>query len=109
MLNCCSYILKELQMELQQLCPFNALVYQPLYELAQVIGSDTGLAMFRYKPIILLKFKWMNNYVGPYKLDRTKETYTRKAWFSALRVLVSSVHSLLFLFALVQVGYKWDF
>lgn len=31
------YLLIELQMELQQLCPVNALIYQPLYEMAQVI------------------------------------------------------------------------
>jgi len=38
--------LKELQMELQQLCSINAAIYQPLYEMTQVIGLDIGFEMF---------------------------------------------------------------
>lgn len=48
MLNGYPYYLKELQMELQQLCPVNALIYQPLYEMAQVINLDVEHEMFDF-------------------------------------------------------------
>ena len=37
--------LKELQMELQQLCSIKAEIYQPLYEMTQVIGLDIWFEM----------------------------------------------------------------
>lgn len=46
MLNYLTIPLKELQMELQQLCSINTAIYQPLYEMTQVIGLDTGFEMF---------------------------------------------------------------
>lgn len=46
MLNYMIIPLKELQMELQQLCSINAAIYQPLYEMAQVIWLDIGFEMF---------------------------------------------------------------
>jgi len=38
--------LKELQVELQQLCSINAAIYQPLYEMTHLIGLYIGFEMF---------------------------------------------------------------
>jgi hypothetical protein len=39
---------KELQLELQQLLPSDTAIYQPLYEMTQVIGINIGFEMLDY-------------------------------------------------------------
>jgi hypothetical protein len=70
---CC--IAKELQTELQELCPVDPMIYQPLYEMAQVIVwvimiCDSVSAVLL---VILIAIAICYEWTGLVKLDWTEE------------------------------------
>ena len=47
--------LKELQVELQQLCSINAAIYQPLYEMTHLIGLSKKIKQSKFNLTGLLE------------------------------------------------------
>lgn len=89
--------MKELQMELEQVCSVNPMIYQPLIEMTQV-----NFGHFISQFLAFKLHDWIldngGSYgcIGPRRLDWAQESNISKAGISALLLLVSCFSYLIF-------------